>query len=92
MYCADCGEMVEVVVMIPTCDYMPNGLKTEIANHPKLENGLIQCSDFWEEMPNEAEPCNPSEMDWDEITPLEQYEDHYFRCSECDSLNVSKQK
>lgn len=91
-FCSDCNTDRDLVCMIPYCDYMPNGLKREIPNHPKFDDGRIDCSDFAEDMPNQCTPCMPSETEWDEVTPLDQYSDYYFRCSECDSLNVEKKQ
>lgn len=85
-FCYNCNQDRELVCKITCCDYMPNGLVSEIKNHPRFKGGLIQCSDFAEDMPDGVKPCHPIESVWDQNTPLENYSDPLYRCSVCDTL------
>lgn len=89
--CYDCDKIQEVNVTISCCDYIPNGLNSELANHPTFKDGSITCGDFQEDIPEGAKPCHPTEFDWDEETDLSIYEDYQYRCSVCDTLNLECQ-
>ncbi len=77
--CGHCDKHVKLVLCIPYCKYISNGLASEVKNHPTAEDGTITCEDG---------VCEPGENVYDEDMvdelDLSKYEDYYYRCDDCD--------
>lgn len=75
-WCWDCEKDVDQKIVIPTCAKNPTGLK----GPPHGNDGT--CSDEYCRVSDFGEKEYKGEL------RLSKYKDYYYRCPDCDTLNV----